>query len=260
MYKILSWNVNGLRSCLRNGFEDQIWRLDCDVICLQEVKLSDTDILEEMLPDGYAYVDHLSSNKGRNGVVVFSRLQPKAVYKRMGLKEFDAQGRFLRIDFEDFILINLYMPHGGRDKKTLGFKLEAYEWLKKRMENLADKPVVLAGDFNIAAEDIDVCRAGQNRNNIMFTSEERQLICDMKQLGYVDVFRKLYPDKMAYTWWSYAFQCRERNIGWRIDYFWTTKEMFQYVECVEVLEQIKGSDHCPIMLRMYGGKEDEEYN
>ncbi len=252
MKTIVSWNINGMRSCIRNGYINSLWNLNADMICLQEVKLSDMNDVNDSLPKGYHCYGNLSSDKGRNGVLIISKKKTDHVMIRTGNDRLDAQGRFIQADYDGFTLINLYMPHGGRDKKSLPFKIEVFETMQKYFQQIADNPVVVATDFNMAAGDIDVCNAEKNRKNIMFTEEERQMVASMSAIGYTDIYRALYPDKKEYTWWSYAFDCRKRNIGWRIDYFWVTKTMIDRIEDVIVANEIFGSDHCPIIMKYRG--------
>lgn len=250
MGKVVSWNVNGIRACARSGALDLIWQSDADVICLQEIKVSMADILKDIAPPKYQCYCNLSVNKGRNGVAVYTKVVPKTVSQEIGCKRFNMDGRFLCLDFDRYKLINLYLPHGGRDQQQLPYKMEAFKAVKEYVSAFADQNVLIATDFNMAVHDIDVCRAKDNRNNTMFTDAERQAVESMEDIGYIDIFRRFYPNKEAYTWWSYAHHCRERNIGWRIDYFWGTETMIELVTDIQIETEIGGSDHCPIILEL----------
>lgn len=250
VFKIISWNVNGFRSIMRKGYLDSIWEGDYDIICLQEVKLADLESLQKVVPTEYFVYDNLSMQKGRSGVIVLSKRKAESVEYSIGHEAFDKQGRYLKVNYNDFSIIDLYMPHGGRDKANLDFKLEVSEKLQSLLVHMSDKNIIIATDFNIARADIDVCNAEQNRNNIMFTPREREVVAKMDEIGFKDAFRELYPDKVEYTWWTYAFECRERNIGWRIDYFFVSKTIMDKIEKIDVLKTQMGSDHCPIVLQI----------
>lgn len=252
MFKILSWNVNGFRSILRKDSLNNIWKEDFDVICFQEVKLTDLELLRDVVPSQYYIYGNLSSSKGRNGVVILTKKEADSVDYVIGHERFDCQGRYISIAFPELTVINLYMPHGGRDKSQLTYKLEAAEVLKRKLEQMLDKNVIIATDFNIARNDIDVCRADQNRKNIMYTEEEKKIVADLCKMGYRDAYRELYPERSEYTWWSYAFGCRERNIGWRIDYFFISESLMDCVTGIDIMREQMGSDHCPITLKMEG--------
>lgn len=251
MFRLISWNVNGFRSILQKGLLEDIWNEDYDIICFQEVKLSDSEILRKAVPDQYHIYGNVTSN-GRNGVLILTKKEASLVDYIIGHEKFDNEGRFIRVDFGRFSLINLYMPHGGRDKSKLAFKLEVAKILEKKLKQLLNTKVIIATDFNIARDDIDVCRAEKNNKNIMFTNEERLVISNICKMGYKDAFRELYPEKLEYTWWSYAFECRKRNIGWRIDYFFVTENFMEDVIKVDIMKEQMGSDHCPIIMEFKG--------
>ena len=255
MFEILSWNINGFRSVLKKGHLNDILAKRYDIICFQEAKLSDAGILYDVVPKDYHIYVNLSQIKGRNGVIILSKRQPITATYILGNDRFDTEGRYIKLDYEDFTLINLYMPHGQRDKSQLDYKLEISKLFIQELKRLSDKNVIVATDFNIAAKDIDVCRADQNYKNIMFTEAERKVVNNICKIGYKDSFRELYPGKVEYTWWTYAFNCREKNIGWRIDYFFVTAGVFKRTKEVEILKEKEGSDHCPIVIRIRG-KED----
>lgn len=255
MPNILSWNVNGFGSILKNGYWNEILTKQYDIICFQEVKLSEVQILYEVVPSEYHIYVNFSKVKGRNGVIVLSKKRPETVTYVLGHKQFDGEGRYIKLLYKDFVLINLYMPHGKRDKSQLSYKLEIAEIFGRELKQLLDSNVIVATDFNIAASEIDVCRAEQNYKNIMFTEVERQVVRNICEMGYKDAFREIYPNKVEYTWWTYAFNCREKDIGWRIDYFFVTESVLNRTEEVEIRKEQKGSDHCPVVIRI-GGEED----
>lgn len=252
MPNILSWNINGFRSILKNGHWDEVLAKQWDIICFQEAKLSEAQILREVVPEEYHIYVNFSKEKGRNGVIVLSKKRPETVIYTLGHKQFDEEGRYIKLLYKDFILINLYMPHGKRDKSQLGYKLEVAGVFEKELKQLLDKNVIVATDFNIAADEIDVCRAEQNHKNIMFTETERQIVRNICKMGYKDVFREIYPNRVGYTWWTYAFNCREKDIGWRLDYFFVTESVLIRTKEVEIQKGQMGSDHCPVMIRIKG--------
>lgn len=251
MFRLISWNMNGFRSILQKGLLEGIWNEDYDMICFQEVKLSDLKILGKVVPDQYHIYANVTSN-GRNGVLILTKKEACSVDYIIGHEKFDNEGRFIKVDFGEFSLINLYMPHGGRDKSRLAYKLEVAKILEKKLKQLLNRKVIIATDFNIARDEIDVCRADKNYKNIMFTNEERLVISNICKMGYKDVFRELYPEKIEYTWWSYAFECRKRNIGWRIDYFFVSEIFMEDIIEVAVMKEQMGSDHCPIIIEFKG--------
>lgn len=249
MINILSWNINGYRSLLQKGVLFDILANNYDIICFQEVKLLDLNIVEQTIPISYHIYGNISSN-GRNGVVVLSKKEANTIGYTIGHTEFDKQGRYIRIEYPEFTLINLYMPHGGRDKSKLPYKIEVATAIENVLKSIVCENVIIATDLNIARDDIDVCRAKFNYNNIMFTASERNILQKYLQTGYKDAYRELYPLNQAFTWWSYAFECRKRNIGWRIDYFLVSSVMMSLVKDVRILKEQMGSDHCPIVMEL----------
>lgn len=245
-----SWNINGFNTCDRFGGLTNIIQASPDIICLQEVKVSDSDVLNTLYTFQYEQYYNFSSNKGHNGVYIYSKKRAVDEIVDIGFPRFDSEGRFLCLIFEDCILINVYMPHGGRDKKELTYKIEAYHYLVDFLSKIHDKKVIVTGDFNIAYSELEVERYQNNKNNIMFTIEEREIFEKLLDIGYVDIFRKLNPGKRSYTWWPYAFRARERNVGWRIDYCIVSMPLVEQVKNIEILKDILGSDHCPIKIEL----------
>jgi len=247
--KIISWNVNGIRSVFRTTFRDWLKSSNPDIVCLQEIKADYTELDKEHTQiDGYyAYFNSSKLKKGHAGVAIYTKLKPISVETILGIERFDDEGRCLKLTFKDFVLFNFYIPHGSRDKHDLPYKLKVYEKLIPKLEELSNKEVILAGDFNIAHKEIDVFHAKQNFNNTMFTPEERNLLEKITNLNYTDTFRKKYPDKKEYSWWPYIGNLREKNIGgWRIDYIYVSKSLEDKVTEAFTGREFLGSDHGPI--------------
>lgn len=243
--KIISWNVNGLRTAHKKGFLNWLNKTRADIVCLQETKAQPGQLPFYILkPASYHSYFHSAIKKGYSGVAVYSKRKPLAVKRKLGLRRFDQEGRLLQLKFSNFILINLYLPHGGRKKENLNYKLTVYSYLFKYLNNWREKEVLLIGDFNVAYREIDLARPEQNKNNIMFTPEERKQIDKLIKLGFTDTFRKFHKEGGNYTWWLY--QLRDQNIGWRIDYAFASKSLAPKVKKAFILSKIKGSDHCPI--------------
>ncbi|MDP3057204.1 MAG: exodeoxyribonuclease III [bacterium] len=250
--KIISWNVNGLRAVFKKGFLSWFKKANAGIVCLQEIKLQEGQIPEPLAaPEGYFSYFSYAAKKGYSGVAVYTREKPIAIEKKLGLKRFDSEGRILKLEFKDFILINFYMPHGGREKENLDYKIEVYKRLAKYLGKIKGKPLILAGDFNIAHEEIDLARPKDNKKNIMFTPEERRQIDRLIESGFTDTFRKFHPNEAGqYTWWPYFSLARDRNLGWRIDYVWTSKDITPKVKDAFILPNVFGSDHCPVGIEI----------
>jgi exodeoxyribonuclease-3 len=243
--KIISWNVNGIRSVFKTTFRDWLKSTNPDIVCIQETKCNYTELTEEFTEiDGYyAYFNSSSLKKGHSGVAVYTKIKPLSIETKLGILRFDDEGRCLKLTFKDFILFNFYIPNGGRDKHDVPYKLEVYKQLFPILQSIADKNVILTGDFNIAHTELDVFYAKQNIGNTMFTPEEREQLTTLINLGYTDTFRYKYPEKKAYTWWPYMNDLRERDIGWRIDYFFVSKSLLPFVKDAFMQKEILGSDH-----------------
>lgn len=251
--KIISCNVNGVRSACKKGFLDFICRENPDVICLQEIKANEEVLPQELinLRNYYSFFNP-AEKRGYSGVAVFTRHKPVSVRKNLGLDRFDREGRLLELEYHDFVLLNLYAPHGGRGKENLNYKLDAYKKVLERMRRLKSENIVLIGDFNIAYEEIDLARPKQNKNNIMFTLEERKQIDKLLNLGFIDSFRQ-FNDKLGnYTWWPYAFHAKERNVGWRIDYAFVSRKLESKLLSGRIFPEVRSSDHCPIGVELAG--------
>ncbi|MFZ5955124.1 MAG: exodeoxyribonuclease III [Nanoarchaeota archaeon] len=245
--KICSWNINGLRSALNKGILEWIGANSFDFLCLQEIRIN--KIQDEFQDKNIHF--NFAKTAGYAGVMTFCNKLPLKEYSKIGLDRFDDEGRFLRLDFKEFILINLYMPHGYRDKRNLNYKLDCYNVLIRYLENLLkqNKKIILAGDFNIAHEEIDLARPKYNYHNVMFTDEERKKIDLIIKLGFRDSFRILNSEQ-KFSWWPYFANARERNLGWRIDYIFLSKSLVKNSKNSDILVNVKGSDHCPILAEV----------
>jgi exodeoxyribonuclease-3 len=247
--KIISWNVNGLRAVYKRGFLNILKDLNADIVCLQEIKARKEQLSPDLInPLGYNFYINSANKKGYSGVLVYSRVEPLSVENKIGLDRFDSEGRFLKLTFPHFTLINFYIPHGGRDKQNLGYKLETYNFLTNYLHSLKTKNVVLIGDFNIAHQEIDLARPKYNKDNIMFTPDERKQLDKILELGFSDSFRLFNKNGGNYTWWPYMANARQRNLGWRIDYSFVSENLRRKVKNASILKDISGSDHCPINI------------
>ncbi len=245
--KIISWNVNGLRSVERNGFSAWLKKSGADIVCIEEIKAQKEQIPEDLLSlNKYRLYVNPAKKKGYSGVAVFTKEKPLEVNYTLGLKRFDEEGRMVQLRYKNFIFIALYLPHGGRFKENLSYKLDVYQHLFHHLQKLKSKNVVVAGDFNIAHEDIDLARPAGNRNNVMFTPEERKQLDTLVESGFVDTFRQLHKGGGNYTWWPYFANARERNLGWRIDYVFVSRSLSKKLSDAFILSKIRGSDHCPV--------------
>lgn len=252
--RLVSWNVNGLRAAWKKGFLETLSALDADVLGLQETKLQEDQIAKAMRrPDGYAdYWSHAETKKGYSGVAAYTRLEPRSVSTGIGQEAFDREGRILRLDFDDFILFTVYFPNGGSGDERLQYKLDFYDAFFAHADELRkEQPnLIISGDFNTAHNEIDLKNPQANRNTSGFMDIEREWIDRIVGRGYVDTFRHFYPDAVKYSWWSYRFRARERNAGWRLDYFFVTRELMETgrVRDAFIDNDIHGSDHCPVGL------------
>lgn len=249
--KILSWNVNGLRSTIKNGFWGWLEKSGAEIVGLQEVKAQEDQLPQDLFtPRDYLTYFNSAQKKGYSGVAVFTKKKPIRIDKILGYKRFDSEGRMLEMEFSDFTLLLLYLPHGGRDKSNLDYKLECYEVLLKKLEKIKNEKVVILGDFNIAREDVDLARPDENRDNIMFTPEERKQMDKIINLGFIDSFRQFYQEGGHYTWWPYRLNAKERNLGWRIDYVFVSRSLASRIKDAFILPDVSGSDHCPVGIEI----------
>ena len=246
--KIISWNVNGLRAAISKGFMDFFTTIDADIFCLQETKLQEGQI--ELKPDNYFVYWNSAIKKGYSGTAIFTKKKPLNITYGIQKEEFDQEGRVITLEFEKFYLIDCYTPNSKRDLARLDYRMVWEDEFKKYLNKLNEnKPVILCGDLNVAHNSIDLKNPTSNIHNAGFTAEERNKMTELLNNGYIDTFRYLYPDKKeCYTWWSYMFHAREKNAGWRIDYFITSKQLEDKIKDSKIHSEIIGSDHCPIEL------------
>jgi exodeoxyribonuclease-3 len=252
--KIISWNVNGLRAVMQKNFPAIVKDLDADILVLQETKLQEGQRTDDMI--GIApyesFWSYSTVKKGYSGVAAYSRIKPVNVKTGIGIPRYDDEGRLLEMDFNDFLLFNIYFPNGGMSEERLQYKMNFYQdffayadALKKQGRSL-----IITGDFNTAHNEIDLRHPKANEKNSGFLKIEREVLDDLVQRGYVDTFRHFYPDKVQYSWWSYRFSARKSNTGWRIDYFFVTKDIIdkEWIKEPFILNDVFGSDHCPVGL------------
>lgn len=248
--KFVSWNVNGLRACLKKNFMENFKNLDADIFALQETRMLRNQAIIEL--NGYAQFWNSAEKKGYSGTAIFTRLQPLAVTYGIDLDEFDCEGRVITLEFENFYFVNVYVPNSRRNLERLDYRLRWEDSFRAFLQNLdALKPVILCGDLNVAHNEIDLTYPAANRHNSGFTNEERAKFSELLNAGFIDTFRFLYPDrKNIYSWWSNFRNARENNIGWRIDYFLVSKILAKKISAASIEDKISGSDHCPVTLTL----------
>lgn len=248
--KLVSWNVNGIRACVKKGFTDYFEQVNADIFCLQETKLQAGQIELEL--GGYHQYWNYALKKGYSGTAVFTKEKPLSVKYGVGELDEEDEGRILTLEYDRFYLVNVYTPNAKRDLTRLAYRLEWEDEIRDYLIQLDRvKPVILCGDLNVAHEEIDLKNAKYNRGNSGFTLEERGKMTALLEAGFIDTFRYFYPEQEgAYTWWSYMSKVRERNIGWRIDYFIASKRLSDCLQDAYIHPQILGSDHCPIILEL----------
>lgn len=252
--KLISWNVNGLRAVIGKGFQDFFKEIDADIFCLQETKIQKEQIDDEMkqIFDGYYMYWNSAMKKGYSGTAVFSKIKPMNVTYGIGIEEHDQEGRVITLEFEKFYLVNCYTPNSKRELERLDYRMTWEDEFRKYLLNLDEKkPVILCGDLNVAHQEIDLKNPKSNRRNAGFTDEERGKMTELLEAGFTDSFRYVYPDKEnCYTWWSYMFHAREKNAGWRIDYFIVSKSIEKNIQDSYIYQEILGSDHCPVGIEI----------
>lgn len=248
--KFISWNVNGLRACREKGFETAFAQLDADCFCLQETKLQAGQI--DMKIEGYESYWNYAEKKGYSGTAVFTRLSPLSVTYGLGIEEHDHEGRVITLEFDDLYLVTVYVPNSQDELRRLDYRMAWENDFRTYLLNLDQrKPVVVCGDLNVAHQEIDLKNPKTNRRNAGFTDEERQKFSLLLESGFTDTFRFFYPALTgAYSWWSYRFKAREKNAGWRIDYFLTSKRLDNRLLAAKIHNEIYGSDHCPVELEI----------
>jgi exodeoxyribonuclease-3 len=246
--KLISWNVNGLRACVQKGFLDFFNEVDADILCLQETKMQAGQLDLEL--EGYYQYYNYAVKKGYSGTAVFTKKEPIDVTYGMGIEEHDQEGRVITCEFEDFYFVTVYTPNSQAELARLSYRMKWEDDFRAFLMGLdKKKPVIVTGDLNVAHKEIDLKNPKTNRRNAGFTDEEREKFTELLGAGFVDTFRHFYPDKEgAYSWWSYRFQARERNTGWRIDYFCVSERLLERLEDARILSEVLGSDHCPVEL------------
>ena len=246
--KCISWNVNGLRACVQKGFMDYFKDMDADFFCIQESKLQENQI-ELDLPGYYQYWNY-AIKKGYSGTAVFTKREPLRVHYGIGLEEHDQEGRVITLEYDQFYLITVYTPNSKQELERLEYRMKWEDDFLAYMKTLEkNKPVIFCGDLNVAHKEIDLKNPKTNHRNAGFTDEERQKFDQLLQNGFIDTFRYFYPDlEEAYSWWSYRFKAREKNAGWRIDYFMVSDSLKGQLKKAAIHSQVMGSDHCPVEL------------
>lgn len=246
--KIISWNVAGFRAVLKKGFDEFFKNEDADIYCLQESKVTENQF--DYRPEGYEMILNSAEKKGYSGTLVFTRVKPLNVTFGMGIEEHDNEGRMITMEFKEFFLINMYVPNVKRDLSRLDYRMTWEDDFRKYIKKLEkSKPVIVCGDFNVAHTENDIKNAKANIGNAGFTYEERDKFTELLESGMTDTWRKFNPDeKSKFTWWSYMGHARENNVGWRLDYFIISEKFFNKVKSSKILDEVLGSDHCPIEL------------
>jgi len=247
--KLISWNVNGLRACAQKGFLDFFNEIDADIFCVQETKMQEGQLDLDL--KGYHQYFNSAVKKGYSGTAVFTKVKPIAVTYGMGIEEHDQEGRVITCEYEDFYFVVVYTPNSQAELARLSYRMKWEDDFRNYLLDLdKKKPVIMCGDLNVAHKEIDLKNPKTNRRNAGFTDEEREKFTTFLDSGFVDTFRYFYPDlEGAYSWWSYRFQARAKNTGWRIDYFCVSKRIVDRLADAKILSDVMGSDHCPIELR-----------
>jgi len=248
MTKMISWNVNGLRAAVTKGFIDKFNEIDADIFCLQETKLQEGQI-DLDLPGYHKYWNY-AEKKGYSGTAIFTKMEPLSVKYGLGIEEHDKEGRVITLEFEKYYVITVYTPNSQNELARLPYRMTWEDAFKDYLKELEkNKPVIVCGDLNVAHKEIDLKNPKTNRKNAGFTDEERDKFTNLLQAGFIDTFRYFYPDKEGiYSWWSYRFKAREKNAGWRIDYFIVSKSLESELVSADIHTEILGSDHCPVEL------------
>ena len=248
--KLVSWNVNGIRAVLTKGFEDFFKNINADIFCIQETKCQEGQV--ELEFEGYQSFWNSAEKKGYSGTAIFTKIKPLSVKFGIGIEEHDKEGRVITLEFKDFYMVNIYTPNSKRELERLDYRQIWEDEIRKYLLNLnKTKPVIMCGDLNVAHKEIDLKNPKTNTHNAGFTIEERNKMTELLNSGFIDTFRYLYPDKTdCYTWWSYMRKAREKNVGWRIDYFIVSDSIKDKIKEANIYQEIMGSDHCPIGLEI----------
>lgn len=248
--KLISWNVNGIRACIKKGFLDFFNDVDADIVCLQETKISEGQI--ELDLEGYHQYFNYAEKKGYSGTAVFSKKEALSVTNGIGIEEHDNEGRVITVEYDEFYLVNVYTPNSKRGLLRLDYRMQWEDDFRDYVTKLDEtKPVVICGDLNVAHKEIDLKNPKSNVKNAGFTIDERNKLTNLLDAGFIDSYRYFNPDKEdAYSWWSYMFNARQNNVGWRLDYFNVSKKLEDKLKSADILSQVLGSDHCPIQLEL----------
>ncbi|MDX1358302.1 MAG: exodeoxyribonuclease III [Clostridia bacterium] len=248
--KLISWNVNGLRACVKKGFEEYFRETGADIFCIQETKLQEGQI--DFSPEGYHTYWNYAEKKGYSGTAVFTKQEPVSVAYGMGIPEHDKEGRVITLEFDDFYIVNVYTPNSKRELERLDYRQVWEDDIRGYLLALDEsKPVILCGDLNVAHKEIDLKNPKSNKRNAGFTDEERGKMTDLLNSGFTDTFRYFYPDKTdIYSWWSYMGNARANNTGWRIDYFIVSDRLAGRLDSADIHMNVMGSDHCPVELQL----------
>ncbi len=248
--KLFSWNVNGIRACVQKGFLDFFKEVDADMFCIQESKVQGGQI--ELALEGYHQYWNYAEKKGYSGTAIFTKIEPMNVSYGIGIEEHDKEGRVITLEFEKFYLVTVYTPNSKSELERLDYRMVWEDEFRKHLKNLDEnKPVIVCGDLNVAHKEIDLKNPKNNRRNAGFTDEERNKFTELLDSGFIDTFRNFYPDlEGTYSWWSYRFKAREKNAGWRIDYFCTSERLKENLISAKIHTEILGSDHCPVEVEI----------
>ena len=246
--KLISWNVNGIRACVNKGFIDFFNKIDADIFCIQETKCQKGQI--ELEFEGYESYWNSAEKKGYSGTAIFTKIKPLTIKYGIGKEEHDKEGRVITLEFDKFYMVNIYTPNSKRDLERLDYRMIWEDEIKKYLLHLNKiKPVIMCGDLNVAHKEIDLKNPKTNRHNAGFTDEERNKMTELLDAGFTDSFRYKYPDKEnEYSWWSYMGRAREKNVGWRIDYFIVSNDIAKKIKDATIHQEVYGSDHCPVEL------------
>ena len=246
--KLISWNVNGIRACVGKNFMEFFNEVDADIFCLQETKLQENQI--DLKLDGYYQYWNYAKKKGYSGTAIFTKKEPISVTYGINIEEHDQEGRVITLEFEDFYMITVYTPNSQNELKRLDYRMKWEDDFRAYLKKLDElKPVIVCGDLNVAHKEIDLKNPKTNRKNAGFTDEERNKFTQLLDEGFIDTFRYFYPDKEnIYSWWSYRFKAREKNAGWRIDYFCASEKLKDRLISAKIHTEVLGSDHCPVEL------------
>lgn len=251
LLKIVSWNVNGLRAVHGKGFLEWVRSEDADIICVQETKAEEEQVPDELRHiDGYHSHFESAARKGYSGVAIWTKEQPRRIKSELGISRFDSEGRMIQAEFDGFTLFNVYFPNGGASHERLRFKLDFYDSFLYHISSLRQRRIVVCGDVNTAHKEIDLARPRENRENTGFLPEERAWIDRLLEKGFVDTYRHFCDESDHYTWWDFKTRARERNVGWRIDYFFVSRALKKYLKDAFIRPEVMGSDHCPLGIEL----------